>query len=181
MGRFVFRCRGGRADAGARLARVLQVNVSVWEGLLTGVHLCLSLACSNGTVFVGEQNLFELTHFRSQCCHFVLQTHRKTMSCGAGSACARPADGGSPVAAGLCASAPRPSSPATTPKVSSSVCSGWLRRGSVPGTSASAHRGPAPLSSCGARLLLLQRRCCSSHLLALHGGSFPSEGGEFGA
>lgn len=150
------------------------------EVLLTGVHLCLSLTCSNRTVFVGEQNLFELTHFSSQCCHFILQTHRNTMSCTVDSTCGRPTDGGSPVAAGLCASTPRLSSPATTPRVSSSVCSGWLRHGYVPGTSASAHRGPALLSSCDARLLLLQR-CCSSHLLALHAGSFPGEGGEFGA
>lgn len=86
----------------------------------------------------------------------------------------------SPVAAGSCASVPRLSSPATTPRVSSSACSGWLPRGCVPGTSASARRGPALLSSCGARRLPLQR-CCSSRLLALHAGSFPGAGGESGA
>lgn len=62
-------------------------------GLLTGVRLCLSLTRSNRTVFVGEQDLFELTHFSSQCCHFVLRTHRKTMSCAVDSA-VRPSDGG---------------------------------------------------------------------------------------
>lgn len=167
----------GNTDA--KLLRVLEVK-SVQEVLLTGVHLCLSLTCSNRTVFVGEQNLFELTHFSSQCCHLILQTHGNTMSRTVDSTCGRPTDGGSPVAAGLCASTPRLSSPATTPRVSSSVCSGWLRHGYVPGTSASAHRGPALLSSCDARLPLLQR-CCSSHLLALRAGRFPSEGGEFGA
>lgn len=162
-------------NTGAKLVRVLGEKF-----LLTGVHLCLSLTCSNRTVFVGEQNLFELTHFSSQCGHFILQNTQKQRELDCGCDLWPPTDTGSPVAAGLCASAPRLSSPATTPKVSSSVCSGWPRPGSAPGTSASAHRGPALLSSCGGRLLLLQR-CCSSHLLALHAGSFPSEGGEFGA
>lgn len=97
-----------------------------------------------------------------------------------GSACGCQMDGVSPVAAGLYVSVPQLSSPATTPKVSSSACSGWLPHGCVPGTSASSHRGPALLSSCGARRLPLQR-CCSSHLLALHAGSFLGAGGESGA
>lgn len=61
-----------------KLVRVLEVGILGRKFLLTGVHLCVSLTCSNRTVFVGEQNLFELAHFSSQCCHFILQTHRKT-------------------------------------------------------------------------------------------------------
>lgn len=73
-----------------------------------------------------------------------------------------------PVAAGLCASAPQPSSPATTPTVSSFAGSGWLQPGSFPETSAVAHPGPVRRSVCGGCLL---HHCCSSLLLALHAGS----------
>lgn len=72
MGRFVIKSHG-RRQAGESAGG----EVSVSEALLTGVNLCLSLACSNRTVFVGEQNLFELTHFGSQRCHLILQTHGK--------------------------------------------------------------------------------------------------------
>lgn len=34
--------------------------------LLTGVPLCLSLPSGDRTVLVGEQDLFQLTHLRSQ-------------------------------------------------------------------------------------------------------------------
>lgn len=48
-----------------KLVRVLEVGILDRSFLLTGVHLCVSLTCSNRTVFVGEQNLFELAHFSS--------------------------------------------------------------------------------------------------------------------
>ena len=36
------------------------------EGLLTGVPLCLSLVCGDGTVLVGQENLLQLAHLGPQ-------------------------------------------------------------------------------------------------------------------
>lgn len=127
--------------------------------LLTGVPLCLSLPGGDRTVLVGEQNLLQLTHLRPQRRHLVLEKTNTVSVLLRGVECVSVSvylsERVSPVAAGSCASAPRLSSPAMTPRVSFSAGSVWLQPGYVQETSACARRGRALSSSCVGCLLLL--------------------------